>query len=127
MAGGGVYVEGLREMVRDLQTLGGGELEDMKDAFGQTAAQAANLAASFAPRRTGRLQASIRGDRAKNKATVRAGGARVPYAGAVNYGWPRRGIRAARFMQRADEKIRPTVADDLEAAIVKLIADRGLA
>lgn len=126
MAGEGVHVDGLRELIRDLQDVGV-QVDDLKDAFGSIAKEAADLAASFAPRRSGRLQASIRGTRAKNKASVRAGGARVPYAGPVNFGWPRRGIRASLFMQRADDKIRPHVADDIEAAIVRLLADRGLA
>jgi hypothetical protein len=125
MAGDGVHVQGLRELVRDLEGVGV-EVADLKEAFGGIAKRAADLAASFAPRRTGRLRASIRGDRAKNKATVRAGGAKAPYSGAINYGWRRRGIAPSGFMQRADAQIRPTVTDDIEAALVHLIQQRGL-
>lgn len=122
---GGVRVDGLRELVRDLERVGV-EVADLKDAFGQIATRAANLAASFAPRRSGKLAASIRGNRAKNYAAVSAGSARVPYAGPINYGWPKRHIKASGFMQRADDAMRPTVVADLDAAIGRLLAQRGL-
>lgn len=123
---GGVRVEGLRQLVRELETLGV-EVGDLKDAFAAIARKGADLAASFAPQRTGRLRASIRGNRAKNKAVVRAGSARlVPYAGVINYGWRRHRIKPANFMQRADEAMRPTAAAELESAINRLISEKGL-
>jgi hypothetical protein len=122
---GGVRVEGLNELTRNLQALGL-ELDDLKDAFGEIAAQGARLASSFAPRRTGRLAESVRGNRAKNKAVVAAGRARVPYAGAINYGWQARGIRPALFMQKADERMRPVALDELAQAIERKIRERGL-
>lgn len=124
-AQGGVRVAGLRELVRDLEALGV-QVADLKDAFGSIARQAAELASSFAPHRTGRLAASIRGSRAKNKAVVRAGGTRAPYAGAVNYGWAARGIKPAGFMQKADRAMRPRVQHELQAAIDRLITNKGL-
>src|SRR5438309_303834 len=93
---GGVQVVGLRELVRDMERLGV-EVSDLKDAFGQIATEAAHLAASFAPHRSGKLAASVRGSKAKNYAVVAAGGARVRYAGPIEYGWPARHIQPARF------------------------------
>lgn len=144
MAGisGGVRVEGLNRVVRDLQSLGL-ELDDLKDAFAEIASEGARLASSFAPKRSGALAASVRGNRAKNKAVVAAGKARVPYAGPINYGWPegqrnlrakprRRGgwpigIQPSEFMQRADEAMQPRALAELDRAIVKRIQERGLA
>lgn len=123
---GGVRVEGLNKLVRDLQKLGL-EVDDLKEAFGEIASKGAEIAASFAPKRSGALAASIRGNRAKNKAVVMSGKARVKYAGAINYGWPRRNIKPARFMQRADEYMRPFALDMLDEAIAKKIRERGLA
>jgi hypothetical protein len=123
--GGGVRVEGLNRLVRDLQALGL-EVEDLKEAFGEIAAEAAHWASSFAPRRSGNLAASVRGNRAKNKAVVSAGRARVPYAGAVNYGWPARGIAPSSFMQRADEVMRPRALQALDDAIEQKIREKGL-
>jgi hypothetical protein len=123
---GGVRVEGLGRLTRDLEQLGL-DVEDLKDAFGSIAAEGARLASSFAPQRTGRLRASIRGNRAKSKAVVTAGRARVPYAGAINYGWPAQGIAPALFMQKADDAMRPRALDELEQAITAAIRRRGLA
>ncbi len=124
-AAGGVRIEGLNKVVRDLQSLGL-EVEDLKDAFGSIAAEGARLASSFAPRRTGALAASVRGNRAKNKAVVMSGRARVRYAGPINYGWPARSIRASWFMQRADKAMQPRALAEIENAIERKIRDKGL-
>lgn len=121
----GARVTGIAALQKDLQALGL-ELEDPKDAMSDIAAEGARLAASFAPRRTGRLAASIKGSRAKGSAIVKAGGARVPYAGVINYGWPRRNIAPAGFMQRADAVLSGRIVTNLDRAITKLIAEKGL-
>ncbi len=123
--GGGVRVEGLNRLVRDLQTLGL-ELDDLKDAFGEIADQGARLASSFAPRRSGALAATVRGNRAKNKAIVTAGRARVKYAGAINYGWPARNIAPSSFMQKADEQMKPKALEALDEALIAAAERRGL-
>lgn len=139
--GGGVRVEGLNRLVRDLQSLGLA-VEDLKEAFGDIAAEGASLASSFAPRRSGALAATVRGNRAKNKAVVTAGRARVKYAGAVNYGWPEGktnwrgkprasggwpiGIAGAGFMQKADEAMRPKALQALDDALEQKIREKGL-
>lgn len=121
-----VRIEGLNKMVRDLQALGL-ELDDLKDAFAGVAADGARLAAAFAPRRSGALAASVRGNRAKSKAVVAAGKARVPYAAVINYGWRKRRIGASRFMQRADEAMQPRALAELDRAIEQRIKAKGLA
>jgi hypothetical protein len=122
-SGGGVRVEGLNEKVRALERAGV-EVTDLKGVFGEIAADAARLASSFAPRRSGKLAASIKGNKAKSKAVVKAGGARTPYAGPINYGWTSRNIAPSKFMQRADEAISPTVVPRLTAALMR---QKGLA
>lgn len=119
------YVSGLRETIRGLETLGV-ELDDLKDVFGGIAREAAEIIADAAPSKSGRLRASVRGNRAKNKATVQAGSARVRYAAPVNYGWPRRHIRAHEFMQAADERLGPQLVDRLEQGITDAIRKAGL-
>ena len=125
MPDGGVRVEGLNAAVKALAEIGL-DLDDIKDAFSEIAAEGARLAGSFAPVRTGALAGSVRGNRAKSKAVVMAGRARVPYAGAINYGWPARGIAGSSFMQRADEAMRPKALAELDAAINRKIRERGL-
>lgn len=122
---GSVKVDGLNRLVKDMQALGV-EVTDLKAAFGDIAERGARLAASFAPRDSGKLRASIRGNQAKNKAVVLAGKARVPYAGAINYGWRARNIEPSRFMQRADAVLAPDAAKEIDTELTRLIKQLGL-
>lgn len=122
---GGVRVEGLNKVVRDLKSFGA-EIDDLKDAFSKIAALGAQKAANFAPKRSGRLAADVRGNRAQSKAVVTAGRASVPYAGPINYGWRARGIAPSGFMQKADEAMQPIALQMLESEIDSLIRKKGL-
>lgn len=121
-----VRVEGLNALVRDLEAAGV-ELEDLKDVFSDISGRGARFASSFAPKKTGRLARSVRGNRAKNKAVISAGSARaVPWAGPINYGWPARNIAASSFMQRADAAVQDYAIKRLDKGINQLIKRRGL-
>lgn len=96
-----VEVDGLRELVRDLERAGV-DVADLKESFSRIASEAADTAQGFTPHRSGKLAGSVRGNRAKNKAQVIFGRARVPYAGPILYGWPKRGIKPATTIQRTD-------------------------
>lgn len=124
-AGGSVKVEGLNKTLTALQRAGV-EVQDLKDAMSAIAAEGARLASGFAPVRTGRLRHTIRGNKAKAKAIVTAGLARVPYAGAINYGWPNRGIKPSLFMQMADKELADKAVDMLSAGIDRAIERAGL-
>ncbi len=93
----GVRVEGLRETVRRLERLGV-DVGDLKDAFGAISREVVTEATALVPVDSGALKGAIRAARTKNKAVVRAGSARVPYAGVINYGWPGRGIAPTSFL-----------------------------
>lgn len=125
MSAGSVKVEGLNQTLTALQRFGV-EAEDLKEVMAEIAAEGARLASSFAPTRTGRLAASVRGNKAKAKAIVIAGRARVPYAGAINYGWPARGIGAALFMQKADKQLADRAVQMLDQGIDRVITKVGL-
>lgn len=120
-----VRVEGLGTMVRQLEQLGL-EVEDLKDAFGEIAAEGADVAAGFVESESGDLAATLRGNRAKSKAVVTAGRASVRYAGVQNYGWPKRNIRAQLFMKRTDEVMEPRAVHLLEQNINRQIRKKGL-
>ncbi len=122
---GGARITGLNETVKALQAAGVA-VDDLKDAFQPLAKDGARLASSFAPKGTGRLAKSVRGNRAKNKAVVTAGGARVPYAGAINYGHRKRNIEPSEFMQRADRRLRPDAERRIVAALDALIRKEQL-
>lgn len=102
----GVRVEGLRELRRGLRQLGE-DTADLKEANAAAAAIVASAAAARAPRRTGRLAATVKGNRAVGRATVRGGGARVPYAGPVHWGWPARHIDGQPFVVDAAQATEP--------------------
>ena len=121
----GFRVDGLSAVVRALQEVGV-EVTDLKDAFSSIADEGARQAAQFAPKRTGRLAADIRGNRAKSKAVVTAGRVSVPYAGPINYGWAKHHIAANGFMQRADKAWQPYALKRLEQEINAQITKRGL-
>lgn len=124
-AQGSVQIEGLNQKIKALQELGV-ELDDIKEVFAEIAKDGAEVASSFAPVKSGALSDTIRGNRAKNKAVVTAGRARVPYAGAINYGWPARNIAPALFLQKADEEMSDRAPKMLEDGIARLIEERDL-
>lgn len=121
----GFKVEGLNRVVRDLQAIGV-EVEDLKAAFSKLAEEGARRASAHVRSKSGRLAADVRGNRAKSKAVVIAGRAKVPYAGPINYGWPARNIAAQGFMQAADAEMQPLALRLLEDEINHQIALKGL-
>lgn len=125
-AKGSVQIEGLNQKIKALQELGV-ELDDIKDVFAKIAEEGAELASSFVPVKSGALQDTIRGNRAKNKAVVTAGRARTLYAGAINYGWPAHNIAPAMFLQKADEALEPKAEQMLIDGLDQLITEKGLA
>lgn len=118
-----VRVEGLRDLSRAMRRADA-DLAELKDANARAAAYVAAVAAARAPHRTGRLAASVRGNRAQGAAVVRGGGARVPYAGPIHWGWPARKIAARTFVVDAARDTESTwlgfYQQDLEKIIDKL-------
>lgn len=119
-----VAVEGMRELVRDL-VKAGVDVEDLKDVMGEVAKVGAYVAANLAPSRSGALARTVRGNRAKGRAVVTAGRARVRYAGPINYGWPARNIRPARFLQKTDAVMEKRAPEIFEKGIAKIFEKYG--
>ena len=113
-------VEGAKELRRTLKKAGD-DLSDLKAAHAETATIVATAAQSGAPRRTGRLSGSIRGSGTKTMAIVRAGGAKVPYAGVQEYGWPRRNIPAQPYIVPAAHDTESTWMGRYEDAVKRLL------
>lgn len=121
----GVRVEGLNRTLRALRSMGV-EVNDLKDAFSKISTTGAGIAARLAPKKSGRLARTVRGNRAQSKAVIRAGFASAPHAGPINYGWPKRNIKASSFMQRADREIEPYALQMLTENIDHLTQRKGL-
>lgn len=93
-------LEGGAKLRRTLKRAGV-DLQDLKDANAAVADYVAQKAAKRAPRLTGALASSGRGNRAVGRAVVTFGRARIPYANPIHWGWPKRHIKANPFASQA--------------------------
>ncbi|WP_158697896.1 hypothetical protein [Streptomyces prunicolor] len=93
---------------------------DLQNAFQRIAGTIDRSAHGLVPKLSGRLAASIKPSKAKSKATVRAGGARVPYAGVQNYGMYHN-IQAKFFMNKALEQNEARSVAEIERELDSLI------
>lgn len=100
MAGRAIFCVGAKQFSQTMRKAGA-DMEELKAVNRQAANVVKPVAASLAPARTGKLRKSIRIGASRKAGFVRAGGARVPYAGVINYGWPARHIKPRLFMNRA--------------------------
>jgi phage gpG-like protein len=108
------------------RALARGRADLMKLDLNMLAKEGMRLAAAFAPRRTGRLAASIRATSSPNRASISAGSTAVPYAAAINYGWRARHIPPAAFMQRADRVLRAEAPKRLDQIAARTLTRNHL-
>lgn len=126
MAGEAIQVEGARTLRRTLKAAGVG-VEDLKAAHRQVAEQVRDAARPRAPigtgrtGRAGRLRDSTRASGTQSAAIVRAGGARIPYAGPIHWGWPRRNIAAQPWLTETAARTQNTWEATYLAALDKII------
>lgn len=116
-----VRIVGLRELGRTLKKAGD-DLADLKDAHAAVASMVAAAAAAGAPKRTGRLASSGRGNRAAARAVVQFGGARLPYAPVIHWGWSRHHIVAQPFASKAAQATEPRWVPVYEASVAAIVA-----
>ena len=119
MAATSIRVEGLREVARTLERAGV-EASDLKNAFNQIGNIVVAEAKTLTPVLTGRLAASLRASKTKNKATVRAGGASIPYAGVIHYG-NYNNITGTYYLTKAADNKQDAVVDALENELNNLL------
>lgn len=108
----------------------GTDIKDLKAVHAKVASIAAG--ASRPPRRTGRLAASERQSGTATQAILRAGGARVPYANAIHWGYKRRNIASQPWLTFAAHSTEPrwiqVYEDEVDALIETVAAStRGVA
>ena len=120
----GVRVKGLREIVRSLERMGV-EVADLKAAFNRIGNVVVAEAVSLAPTQSGALANSIRASKTKNKSEVRAGSAKVPYAGVINYGGYNN-IEGVHFLDGAEKNKRGEVIQEMKSDLNRLIQSLGL-
>lgn len=125
MAGMRIEVRNLTKILRALSK-SGADAQSMKDLMHSTGMIIVEGARGLTPARSGALRASLRAGRGKTKAVVRAGGARVPYAGVIHYGYPMRNIEKTMFMVRSLERNRQKAVDHIESGLGDLLRKNGL-
>lgn len=125
LAGGPVTVTvtGLREALRDMRQAGA-DAEDMAALMHQLGMLVVNAATP--PVQSGSLASTIRAGRGKTKAVVRAGNARVPYAGVTHYGWPARNIAPQPFLSEALQRQRAQILAELDEGLGDILDRHNL-
>lgn len=118
----GVVVEGARNF-RSTAKRAGDDLQDLRGAHAAAAGIVQPAAAGRAPKVSGALAASGRSSGTGTMAIVRFGGATVPYANPIHWGWPARNIPANPFVSEAAQATQPTWLPIYEHA-VETILDR---
>lgn len=100
MSNESIRVLGLNKAIRSIK-LAGVPAAEVSKAGKEAAEVVASKARTLVPVRSGALRGSIRTAAQQRRVIVRAGGARVPYANPIHWGWFRRGIKPNQFFSRA--------------------------
>lgn len=100
-----VNVTGIEEVTKLLNQVVN-NLESMTSANKEISQTLSSKASAMAPRRTGALASSVKGNPSGQKAQIMAGSNAVPYAGVQEYGWPAKNIQAQPYL-------RPAVNDNM--------------
>jgi hypothetical protein len=95
-----VSISGLAEVQSALDKVEK-DLVDMLELNKELSEDLAKKASALAPRLTGALASSVRGNPSAEKAEILAGGPGVPYAGVQEYGWPLKNIQAQPYLRPA--------------------------
>jgi HK97 gp10 family phage protein len=120
----GVSVVGLDEVLRDLRKLQDKEIpKAIRTANYDAAKLVVPTARGEAPKRTGKLAASVSAKATTRVGSVKAGSrVRVPYAGPIHFGWWKRHIKPNPFLYRAVDKRIGDVYRQYEKQLEKAIA-----
>ena len=107
MAGKALMVVGQRRFVQTMRKAGA-DMDDLKEVNREAAQIALPAVRNLAPRgKTGRLAGSLRVGATKRAGVIRAGRKSVPYAGVINYGWPKRHITGRMFANNGVAQTEP--------------------
>ena len=123
---GGVKIEGLSKVRKDLKNLGG-DLDLVKGEFLATNKKVAEIvlgdAKRYVPVLSGALAASMKNASTKTAAKIRVGSSGrgrkksnssdlVEYAGPIHFGWPKRRIKPQPFIYEAIDPRRNEIAKE---------------
>jgi len=120
-----IEVEGARQLKRALRQIEGGS-SDLKEIHAKAAKIVEDEAIARVPRRSGHLANTLRSSGIASGGVVRAGFAKVPYAGPIHFGWGKRNISPNPFLYDALDQRRMEVTGEYEYHVKKLIKKHGL-
>lgn len=134
-AGDAIRVEGLRELQAALKNVDGESQKQLRVVLNEAAQVVVSGAQSRAPVRTGAYRSSIKVASGQREAKVKSGSAKVAYAGFIDYGGAvgrrhatkRQFIRSGRCVYPAYSSEKSNILAILNAGLIKLIQDSGLA
>ena len=100
MAAKAAYVVGQKRFVQTMRKAGA-DMKELKDVNRQAANIALPAVRTLTPRgKSGKLAVSIRVGATQKAGVIRAGRKSAPYAGVINYGWSKRGIKPRLFVNQ---------------------------
>lgn len=121
-----IEIQGLRELNRAFRRLGSDATTELKGVHGEGAKIVERRARQIVPIRTGTLKGTLRSSGTMRGANVKAGFARVPYAGPIHFGWRKRNIKPQPFLYDALDDRRAEVLRVYEQNLNRLIRKHDL-
>jgi len=118
---GKAEIVGLRETQKALKALGDATKKELKPTHLRAAQIVVNAATPNVPFRTGALGASMRAAATMTSGKVRLGNTKVPYAGAIHFGWPARHIAPQPFIYDTLDGRRDEIAALYRERIFQLV------
>ena len=102
------------------------DLENNLDLNKELSSTLSKKASVMAPRLTGALASSVKGNPSAEKAQILAGSATVPYAGVQEYGWEARNIKAQPYLRPAVYNNMGYIVEKYNDSIEKIIKKYNL-
>ena len=122
MADPAIKVDGLNELRRELRRVKDQELDaEMKQIHQELAREVVALAVPHVPVKSGRLRASVRSSGTVRDAVGRAGGASVPYAGPIHWGWKAHHIEPHPFLTDAAAVLEQNITDRYDRQVAEML------
>lgn len=135
-----IRIQGLREFQSALKQMDGESQKMIRGVLNEAANLVVTKAKPMIPVRSGKARASLRAGSSQREARVKAGGAKVPYYGWLDFGGrtgrgrtgPKTGsvnrpfIEEGRYIYPVVSEIRPTVLKAMEAGLADLAKSAGL-
>lgn len=129
-----IRIEGLRELQATLRALDGESQKLLRGTLNEAAETVAAGARRRVPTRTGRAKGSVKTASSQREARVKAGSAKVPYLGFLDYGGrvgigrsvSRPFVRSGRYVYPAYDANRDSIMKGLSDSIGRLITRAGL-